>query len=89
MRAYRKFSDVLAEEELRKRYNAALEAIGLQPLPPVRYPPVVPAIDDKDGGHLPMTGKTAVKRRQEVMEAERLDRRAEQDAALLRAIKWR
>jgi len=88
MRTYRKFSDVLAEEELRKRYNAALEATGRQPLPPVRYPPIVPAIDDKDGGHLPMTGKTAVKRRQEVMEAERLQRAAVRDAALHRALRW-
>jgi len=54
----------------------------------VRYPPIVPAIDDKDGGHLPMTGRTAVRRRQEVAEAERLRRAAVRDAALGRALKW-
>ena len=54
----------------------------------VRYPPIVPAIDDKDGGHLPMTGRTAVRRRQEVAEAERLRRAAVRDAALHRALRW-
>jgi len=54
----------------------------------VRYPPIVPAIDDKDGGHLPMTGRTAVRRLQEVAEAERLRRAAVRDAALHRALQW-
>jgi hypothetical protein len=54
----------------------------------VRYPPVVPAIDDKDGGHLPMTGRTAVRRRQEVLAAERQSVMRAQDAALHRALQW-
>jgi hypothetical protein len=37
---------------------------------------------------LPMTGKTAVKRRLEVEEAERLQRAAVRDARLVRALKW-
>ena len=64
--------------------NAVLEKM----VEPVRYPPVVPAVDDKDGGHLPMTGKTAVKRRQEVAEAERQSVMRAQDAALHRALEW-
>ena len=64
--------------------NAVLEKM----VEPVRYPPVVPAVGDKDGGHLPMTGKTAVKRRQEVMEAERQSVMRAQDAALHRALEW-
>jgi len=75
-------------EKLRAQYNVALEAIGRQPLPPVRYPSIVPAIDDKDGGHLPMTGKTAVRRRQEVLAAERRSVMRAQDAALHRALEW-
>jgi hypothetical protein len=56
---------------------------------PERYPPLVTAGPfDKDGGHLPMTGKTAVKRRLEVEEAERLQRAAVRDARLVRALKW-
>ena len=55
---------------------------------PRRYPPVVPAIDDKDGGHLPMTGKNAVRRRQEVMAVERQSVMRAQDAALCRALQW-
>ena len=35
---------------------------------------------------LPMTGKTAAKRRQEAAEAERLRRKAERDAALVQAL---
>jgi hypothetical protein len=54
----------------------------------VRYPPIVSAIDDKDGGHLPMTGKTAVRRRQEVLAAERQSVMRAQDAAVHRALQW-
>jgi len=88
MRTYRKFSDVLAEAgklpaETPLEY---LRRITVQR--PVRYLPIVPAIDDKDGGHLPMTGKTAVKRRQEVLAAERRSVMCAQDAALHRALEW-
>jgi len=54
----------------------------------VRYPPIVTAADDKDGGHLPMTGKTAVRRRQEALAAERQSVMRAQDAALHRALEW-
>jgi len=55
----------------------------------VRYPPIVPAvIDDRDGGHLPMTGRNAVRRRQEMAEAARQAQAIERDAALRRALQW-
>ena len=54
----------------------------------VRYPPIATATDDRDGGHLPMTGKNAVKRRQEVLAAERRSVMCAQDAALHRALEW-
>ena len=46
------------------------------------------ALDDKDGGLLPMTGKTAVRRRQEVLAAERQSVMRAQGEALGRALQW-
>jgi len=54
----------------------------------VRALPTLTATNDKDGMSLPMTGKTAVKRRQEVAEAERQSVMRAQDAALVRALQW-
>ena len=88
MRTYRKFSDVLAEAgklpaETPLEY---LRRITVQR--PVRYPPIATATDDKDGLPLPMTGKTAVNRRREVLAAERRSVMCAQDAALHRALEW-
>lgn len=74
--------------EARQRARDRLEGGSSMSVHQVRYPPIVTVADDKDGGHLPMTGKNAVRRRQEVLEAERQSVMRAQDAALHRALEW-
>jgi hypothetical protein len=64
--------------------NAVLEKL----VEPVRYPPIETSTNDRDGLPLLMTGKTAVRRRLEVLEAARQARAAERDAALVRVLQW-
>jgi len=68
--------------------NTELPGWFLEAMSLVCYPPVETASNGKDGGHLPMTGKTAVRRRQEMAEATRQAQAVKCDAALHRALQW-